>query len=232
MKPSRICSVAFQMTAFVCEREPEKKNFTCKSGHFNCDDSTCILTIYVCDNVIDCLNGEDEAICEEKNSTTGSFLGSLSISSAMIPCTRSNNYFNNEELIAHVHAHSVCDGIHDCTIINEELCNYGVVQPIHITRNNILHINDVGRNYEDLIINQQMLASMLHYTLNDVAKIINMNKSSSALNTLFKTGLLFLEKVELEGMKRNGYKNYTGEMISNLTLPCPEQKSAYTIHEY
>ena len=53
-------------TTFVCERLPFKFNTNCAAGHFTCEDDTCILTVYVCDDVKDCRNGKDEYGCQKK----------------------------------------------------------------------------------------------------------------------------------------------------------------------
>ena len=53
------------LETFVCERSPFAFNSTCVEGHFTCDHNTCILSVYVCDDVSDCLKGEDEYNCPE-----------------------------------------------------------------------------------------------------------------------------------------------------------------------
>ena len=36
----------------------------CQVGYHQCGDKTCILTLYACDSVNDCLDGNDEAQCD------------------------------------------------------------------------------------------------------------------------------------------------------------------------
>ena len=132
-------------TTFVCERLPFKFNTNCAAGHFTCEDDTCILTVYVCDDVKDCRNGKDEYGCQKNNYTAYS-LSNIKIhhGSHLICATNKNN-----TLLMYTDVHSLCDGLHTCDIVNEDLCSYREVKPIYkvlrylLNRNHNMPLNNI-----------------------------------------------------------------------------------------
>ena len=133
LKP-RVCSnLTVHATKFVCERLPTIRNMTCFLGSFACGDNTCILSVYVCDNIRDCLNGEDEAKCSPVIYTTDTVFDVQLDPAPMLPCV--NNYSAAKYQRLYVPVDSLCDGQHACDIINEDLCNvtYNVIQQIQIS---------------------------------------------------------------------------------------------------
>ena len=51
------------ISAVMCETSTKSYIPSCGNHHFECADSSCILTLYVCDRIYDCFDGSDEADC-------------------------------------------------------------------------------------------------------------------------------------------------------------------------
>ena len=229
LKP-RLCFISFQITPFVCERTPNSLNSTCITGHFTCVDKTCILSIYVCDTVSDCMHGEDEVECPDMNYTTNSFFDTLGISIPMIPCTKNMNNVSKIEWITYDHIHSFCDGIYDCNIIDEKLCSHGYMKPIHVSQRNSLEQKELVReSLGHKYVEAQGLISILQHTLIDVMNTRQLNKSSSTVKTLFKCGFNFLKELAVTNITVH---NSSSEIDSDLTLSCPETTYSHTIYDY
>ncbi len=82
------------------------KNVDCRAlNMYKCKESYCIPNIKVCDNVIDCIDGDDEDGC---NNYTKTLVG-------MLLCKKHS---------LHVHPNKVCDAVVDCPYGDDEsICN-------------------------------------------------------------------------------------------------------------
>ena len=71
-KSQRIFSKNLTAKYVICMKTPRvtKHTLKCKSDMFPCQDGSCILNTYVCDNVSDCVDGSDESDCSRSNDTS------------------------------------------------------------------------------------------------------------------------------------------------------------------
>ena len=121
-------------TAFItviCEKPSTPVTKNCQNAFFECDDKTCILSVYMCDFFNDCVDGEDEASCLDVVWMKDDF--SLINDTLYLPCVL---YQHCEAsmftLVAPVKIHSICDGIksHDLTLDESEMCTWEPSQTI------------------------------------------------------------------------------------------------------
>ena len=101
----RPCHQKIKISGVLCEKPREITTIQCQHDHFECQDKTCILFIYVCDSVVDCFDGSDEANCFHNTS----YLDPDEF--VMLPCILNDDCDVNVK--HHVRVHSLCDGIHD-----------------------------------------------------------------------------------------------------------------------
>ena len=205
-------------TTFVCERSPFKFNTNCAAGFFTCDDNTCILSVYVCDDIKDCLNSEDEYGCSKHNYTAHS-LSNIKIhhGSRLICATNNSN-----TLIMYTHVHSLCDGLHTCDILNEDLCSYREVKPIHKVLRYLLNTNhDVPVN--DINTEGQAALGFIRDPEHKTLELATRNASSSLLKHTPKGSFaMFPQNVNFSAL----------DELSTHMLPCEEMKTDFAVYDY
>ena len=106
------CTQTLDVSAVICQKT-SKIIHLCLHHHFNCDDGTCIILLYVCDSVPDCFDGSDENNCGEKQRSilfNNSFVTMPSILSGTA----------NGKEVNLIPVYSICDGIYSETILNQE----------------------------------------------------------------------------------------------------------------
>ena len=194
-------------TVFVCERLPFKFSTTCVTGHF-----TCILSVYVCDDVNDCLKGEDEYGCLKNNYAAYS-LSNMKIHYALyIICARSKN----DTLLMYAHVHSLCDGLHRCNFVNEELCSYREVKPIDKSLRYLLN------RHHDVPVNDKAVLGFIRDPKRKTLELARRNTSSSSS----------LLKHALNGSLDVLHQNTNLGTLNALMLPCEEMMTLYTAYDY
>ena len=211
-----ITNVQNQITTFVCERLPLKYNTTCVVGLFSCEDETCILSVYVCDDVIDCLNGEDEYGCPERNYTTPLLSHIHMHLDSQILCLMHKN-----TTLIYAHVHSLCDGIHTCTIVNEDLCSYREIKPIYKSLRYMLNADQVVTVIQDSVIVLEAGNALYNDPEGKTLKLTRRNPTSSSLSKNRR-------KDSFRVLKRSRNRR----LLDALMLPCKELKTSYTAYDY
>ena len=123
----RLCAAPINVSSFICEKQPIVLNMTCGVYQPRCEDDSCILLVYLCAGVYDCLTKEDEAEYPLMTYNTDGIATINSDNTQMILCIKNNKVANitvGKELITYVPVHSLCDGGHVCNIVSEEHCTY------------------------------------------------------------------------------------------------------------
>ena len=213
------CASTVSATTSVCERPPYKLNITCILGHFACEDNTCILSMYVCDEINDCLNGEDEYACPKSTYTTTQSLFNLKIlSDSMIICIRSENYTTHTGQVMYTHVHSICDGLHTCTIINEELCRYMKIQNIQKSH---IFLFGMEKTIEKTAYKDHVMRSVFRDFDNNILEMAGRNGSSIAPK--YRANNPY-EKLHLMTNLHNAQ--------DELVLPCPEMGTVHSVYDY
>ena len=110
----RSCSQTLDVSAVICQKQSERQLIMhqCQHQHFNCDDGTCILLLYLCDSVPDCFDGSDENNCGEKQ--RNAFSNSSVTLPSILPGTANGSKLNL------IPVHSICDGIYTETMLDQE----------------------------------------------------------------------------------------------------------------
>ena len=128
---NRSCYKYIDVDFVVCEKESRHVDVTCGIGYFKCDDSSCILSAYRCDQENDCFDGTDENYCELAHTLNHN----SSISDRItLPCQLNCNCSLPTATLS-VYIHSICDGIYSETILVEEnnICQTNVLHRINIS---------------------------------------------------------------------------------------------------
>ena len=118
------CNQVIIADIFVCHKpSPLTEIFLCKTDYYQCADKTCILALYVCDSVNDCLDEDDESHCDTVLRQEEGF--SFQNSSLYLPCLMYHNCsYTAVSLVPPVKLHTICDGLKsDSITLNEdEMC--------------------------------------------------------------------------------------------------------------
>ena len=104
-----LCLANNQADIFICEKPSLPPSSTCDLKYYQCLDGTCVLMLYVCDSVNDCVDGEDEIKCPSV--VTGEASLSLQNDSLYLPCPLYHICNSSESLVTPVKIHTICDGI-------------------------------------------------------------------------------------------------------------------------
>ena len=228
IKP-RVCDIEVQPTVFVCQRKPQTQNMTCLSTHFTCDDHTCILSVYICDNVSDCSNGEDERECPEHTHIT-SVMDVGTLYSPAVPCKTIFDYSRKEEMIGYVKEHSLCDGVHECNIINEKVCKYNNVSAMSDSHKSLFITRQPFTEFFQSDVARDAFITRVHYN------IIQTNDQIAKSNLSFKS----LDKLKkFEDLQRQAllvffsfFERPNTTELSHMHLNCPRNKLSYAIYDY
>ena len=125
LKYRRCAEQLSDISAIICEKPFSHYSMACKSDHFQCSDSVCVLSIYVCDQVTDCFDGSDEIKC-----SAGQIIHSNITNNILISSILTSNYSGSQsDIYAPVHA--ICDGINLYNLIHhQDVCVTN--RPVHI----------------------------------------------------------------------------------------------------
>ena len=193
------CSEYDPTDVFICEKPSvEHTTIMCNAEYYQCEDGTCILSLYVCDTVNDCLGGEDESRCDPTALQQASFY--LQNSSLYLPCSIYHNCNDTlESLVPPVELHTICDGLmsRDIILDEDDMC--------------------IKRHVENINLNQLIVNSRWTWTNNRFV-------FEDQLPYLVK--LAAMEKVEVESMRKLAKNSFDQSPIHNsFEIPC--QKSEY-----
>ena len=111
------CSQQIQVDTMICVKPREHLISTlCGDGYFQCQDVSCVLSMYKCDYVNDCSDKSDEANCTHVSTTVNY---SISNQIIYIPCQLNLKcaLSDDKSLLS---IHHVCDGIYWNNIFVEE----------------------------------------------------------------------------------------------------------------
>ena len=105
------CSSEHFVDLIVCTVEPSYRDVgVCSVNYYQCQDRSCILSIYVCDGHLDCDSDEQQIECNQ------------TVTLPTVNCPNSDFWLGNNHSIS---AHSVCDGISQCGDEEDEfICLY------------------------------------------------------------------------------------------------------------
>ena len=133
------CSSNHVVDLVVCTVEPSYRELSiCPVDYYQCQDKSCILSIYVCDGHQDCDSDEQQTECNQ------------TIQFPTLNCPNSDFWLGNNHSIP---AHSVCDGIIQCDDGEDELiCRDGnihqTVNGSHIT--SVIHQRQLDTKKQDI----------------------------------------------------------------------------------
>ena len=108
----RSCYEYINVSAVICQKTSATYISRCEINHFKCHDKTCILSLYKCDFINDCLDSSDEYLCDY-NITYLSLIQYI-----RLPCLLNGDCNKGIEHMMPVH--SVCDGIYSNTSLLHE----------------------------------------------------------------------------------------------------------------
>ena len=137
------------LTGVICEKPIIPYIQTCREGNFKCADSSCILAVYVCDQVNDCFDGSDERTCYNVKLTNKNNI--------LLPCMITANCFlHNIEL--YVPIHSICDGINYFNLtFDQYICEKHIKLYINIRDMQNINSKTFGRELTSLITTADIL---------------------------------------------------------------------------
>ena len=121
---------------FICEK-PRMRHTTimCNAEYYQCEDGTCILSLYVCDSVNDCLGGEDETQCEPLFMKQAVF--SFQNNHLYLPCSLYHNCTDTlGSMVPPVKLHTICDGLvsHVIKLDEDDKCLKRRAKHIHLNQ--------------------------------------------------------------------------------------------------
>ena len=94
------------ISAVICEKPTKAYTPSCGIHHFVCGDYSCILNLYVCDQVSDCFDGSDETACDRGSVAA---LDTLS-NSVLLHCVLTETC-EPLKIDILVPIHAICDGV-------------------------------------------------------------------------------------------------------------------------
>ncbi len=112
--------------AVLCERDMRHTNSSCLGSQFQCADGSCVLSHYVCDGILDCVDGLDEEDCSHVCTISGE---TSSTNDARYLCYRACYpphcichvlYYHCEVSGRCLPASRICDGVADCESREDE----------------------------------------------------------------------------------------------------------------
>ena len=120
----RYCSEKIKVAGVICEKHTDIYISGCQNNHFKCLDKTCILDIYKCDYIADCLDNSDEDNCVH-NTLIDQFVN--------VPCSPTGDCDVSKGNLVRVH--DICNGIyHNYTLPHEiNVCitfNHNIFMPL------------------------------------------------------------------------------------------------------
>ena len=127
------CSSNNVIDLIICQMEPLIREVgICPVDYYQCQDRSCILSIYVCDGHQDCDSDEQQTECNQ------------TVTLPTVNCPNSDFWLENNHSIS---GHSVCDGISQCGDEEDELmCHNG---NIHKTSNPTRIISGLHEKIKD-----------------------------------------------------------------------------------
>ena len=118
---AEFCSRYIQADTFICEKPSQPHSTMCDLNYYRCLDGTCVLTLYVCDSVRDCVDGEDEMNCPPVVLQKASLR--LQNDSLYLPCPLYHSC--NSSFVTPVKIHTICDNMLNPWLTNfneHEMC--------------------------------------------------------------------------------------------------------------
>ena len=135
----RPCDLKMVTNEIICERKSEIYVPYCKSIYFGCIIRSCILLVYVCDGIEDCLDGSDERHCSSKHVQENADFKFESQYVRIPSLLISNINITDINELQDLRIHSICDGINvDGFSLIDDTCPKPTVKPIVF---NVLQIN-------------------------------------------------------------------------------------------
>ena len=189
---------------FICEKPRMVNTMMCNADYYQCEDATCILELYVCDSVNDCLNGEDETKCDTHVLKQAVF--SFENSHLYLPCSLYYNCNDTlESKVPPVKLHDICDGLLSNVIKldEDEVCIKRRVEHIHLSQliTNSRWTNKRDAKYSDDLYEVQKL------------RIMQQNENIAAMmrkaNQLFNQNAKYIKEFEIPCSKSNHYTQFS-----------------------
>ena len=207
----RPCSKRINVSGIICVKPSEIKVIICQQLHFQCRDKTCILQIYTCDHVADCLDNSDEDMCvyNVSDKLTDQFV--------TMPCSSSSECGSSTKSKKRVH--EICDGLYsnDTFLREEDVCvtyNHNIIVPItteHKTKSSKFTIS-----------NKKLLMLFLHERMYTCGKQSNM--FSGQTNYSHANDIILQGGLSKTNSKINDYCGF------NVNKPLSSPKSLLICH--
>ena len=83
----------------------------------------------------------------------------------------------SDTLLTYIHVNSLCDGLHICNMLNEELCSYRNVKPIDKSLSHLIKTNTDAPRNSDMMIHIQAAMSFVHDPQLKTLKLARRNAS-------------------------------------------------------
>ena len=138
------------ISAVICEKITNAYTPSCGNNHFGCAASSCILKLYVCDQVPDCFDDSDEAGCDRGSNDLPWIYRFL------LPCVFTETC---ESLKTHlfVPIHAVCDGVNFFNLtFPQAIC--GRNPKLNINMRSMQDSISFGGQYDTKVYPQKFLA--------------------------------------------------------------------------
>ena len=151
----RDCDTLIDVDALVCEKHSKTVSLqTCKTTFFECEDKTCILSIYRCDYVDDCFDRSDEKECNIEPLFSDYIGLNIAIN---IPCQLNKNCFADTSVL---YVHNICDGVHSLDVLINETDYCRTIIPTHI---DLSSMTTTTANFIDKLIDVPEFSTWQYY---------------------------------------------------------------------
>ena len=189
---------------FICEKSRLRHTtIMCNADYYQCQDATCILSLYVCDSVNDCSGGEDETQCEPLVWKQAWF--SFQKSHLYLPCSLYHNCNDTlGSMVPPVKLHTICDGLmsHVIKLDEDDKCIKRRVKHINLRQliTNSRWTNKWGAKYSDDLYELQGLQRLKQNETNAMKKQANQLLNQNVKDT---------KEFEIPCIKSNYYTTFS-----------------------
>ena len=160
------CNDVIHADILICEKQSQLSSFSmCGAQYYHCNDGTCVLTIYKCDFLVDCVDGDDEHGCPTNIIKNDEFVlinDTLYLPCQIYPVHSICEYLNTSVILKPLKIHAVCDGIdvESSVLMEGESCLKRAIKHINKTEL-IMAVYTVNKDMPGTNINLDTIAANL-----------------------------------------------------------------------